>query len=110
VQGALDVGPQGTYPRPMTPEMLRSMVQSLAGVREDGDGFVLSDEWDTTVHAGRNGGGFSVPLVQRITLRTGFVVIDTRKETRYVLVEDEIRAIGQEPSAHDRQGRKTGFV
>ena len=90
-------------------DLLRAMLRSLSDVQEQGDSFAMSDDWDVTVHSGRKGVGFAVAHVVKIVLQPEFVVIETHKGHRYVLTDEDIQAIGQEPSTTDRSGRKAGF-
>ncbi len=85
------------------------MLRAMADVQEQGDVFGMSDDWDVTVHSGRKGAGFSVAHVTRVHLRPEFVVVETHKGHRYTIVDEDIYAIGQEPTATDRSGRKAGF-
>ncbi len=91
-------------------ELLRSMLRALADVRESGDVFEMADQWDVTLHAGHKGTSLTVPHVVRVTLKPDFVVVETSKKHRFVIVESEIHAIGQEPSERESKGRRTGFL
>ena len=91
-------------------DTVRAMVKALPEVKEDGSSLLFDANWEVTVHAGRDGGVTSVQQVTRITLENEFVLIETHKNQRVVLVLDQIRGITAEPSSTDRKGRKTGFV
>lgn len=91
-------------------EFLRSMLRAVSDVKEEGDAFEMNDQWDVTVHAGQKGASLTVPHVVRVTLKAGFVVLETSKKHRFVVVADDIRAIGQEPSERESKSRRTGFL
>ncbi len=89
---------------------LAAMLRSLADVSEDSDQFVMGDAWDVTAHAGRPGSGLSIQQVVRVRLAEGFVVVETAKGHRYVVVDSDLHAFAQEPAKGDRAGRKAGFA
>ncbi|MBL8603918.1 MAG: hypothetical protein JNK72_18470 [Myxococcales bacterium] len=90
-------------------EHLRAMLGALADVKVEGDRFTMGENWDVTLHAGRPGSGLSVQQVTTIELREGFALVETSKGHRYVIVDTDLHAIGQEPSKGERTGRKAGF-
>jgi hypothetical protein len=94
----------------MRSDLLRSMLRALSDVKENGDTYEMSDGWDVTVHAGRKGASFTVQQVIRVSLKPEFVLIETRKGNRHVIVDEEVSAFGQEPSERDsKTSRRAGF-
>mgnify|MGYP001216166353 FL=1 len=89
---------------------LAAMLRSLAEVSDDGSVFTMGDAWDVTAHAGRPGSGLSIQQVVKVKLDEGFVVVETAKGHRYVVVDTDLHAFAQEPAKGDRAGRKAGFV
>ncbi len=91
-------------------ELLRSMIRALADVKEEGNRYEMSEQWDVTAHMGRQRSTVTVQHVVRITLEPEFVVIETRKGHRYVVLDDEVHTLAQEPSEREsRGGRRAGF-
>jgi hypothetical protein len=95
----------------MTPkETVKAMLKSLPDVKEDGASVLLDVNWEVTMHAGRNGAPISVQHITRVTIENEFVVAETHKGQRIVMLLDEVRGFAAEPATGDRKGRKTGFV
>ncbi len=97
----------------MTPkETIKAMLKSLPDVKEDGASVLIDPNWEVTMHAGRNGAPISVVLITRVTLENEYVVAETHKNQRVVVLLDEVRGFQADPSSADRKGggRKTGFV
>jgi hypothetical protein len=95
----------------MTPkETIKAMLKALPDVKEDGASVLLDPSWEITMHAGRNGAPISAQLVTRVTIENEYVVVETHKNQRVVMLLDEVRGFAAEPSMTDRKGRKTGFV
>ncbi|MEI8258596.1 MAG: hypothetical protein WCJ30_23230 [Deltaproteobacteria bacterium] len=100
------------YPRGiMTPkDTVKAMLKALPDVKEDGASLVLDAAWEVTMHAGRNGAPISATLVTKVTIENEYLVLETHKSQRIVMLIDEVRGFTAEPSTTDRKGRKTGFV
>lgn len=95
----------------MTPkETVKAMLEALPDVKEDGGSLVLDAAWEVTMHAGRNGAPISAVLVTKVTIENEYVVVETHKNQRIVMLIDEVRGFTAEPSTTDRKGHKTGFV
>ena len=96
----------------MIKDIVRAMIKALPDVKEDGNSLLLDGNWEVTLHAGRATGGMQIQQITRLTLETDFVVIETHKGQRVVMLLDEVRGFAAEPSTTDRKsgGRKTGFV
>lgn len=91
-------------------EVVRSMIRSLSDVKEQGDVFEMSESWEVTAHAGRPGSSLTVAHVVKVEIKSDFVVLETSRGHRYVVLADDLHAWAQEPSRADSRGRKAGFV
>lgn len=91
-------------------DLLRSMIRALSDIREEGDTYEVSDQWEVTVHAGRKSAQLTVPHVIRIALKPDFVVLETNKGHRFAIVDEEVHAVAQEPSERESKNRRAGFA
>jgi hypothetical protein len=86
------------------------MLKALPDIREDGNNVHVDPGWEVTLHAGRGSAPVSIQQVTRVTVENEFLVVETQKNQRIVLILDDVRGFAAEPSSTDRRGRKTGFV
>lgn len=95
----------------MNRDTVRAMLKALPNTREDGNSVIFDPtNWAITLYAGRGGQAVSVEQVTKVTVETDFLIAETQREQRFVLVMEDVRGFAAEPCASDRRGRKTGFV
>jgi hypothetical protein len=85
------------------------MLKALPDVKEDGTTFLLDPAWEVMMHVGRHS-PISAQQITRLSIEDEFLVLETHKNQRIVVLIDEVRGFTAEPSTTDRKGRKTGFV
>lgn len=87
------------------------MLEALEGVTRKGSVFEFEDTWEVTLHAGHNGAPLSITHVVKLNFGLGerFVVAETSKGHRYVVIAEDLYAIAQVPSVNRDPGRRAGF-
>lgn len=94
----------------MAKDTVLAMLKALPGTREDGGNMLIDEAWDVTMHTGRNGAVLSVQALNKVTIQGDFLIAETHKGQRVVMLLEEVRGFIAEPSTNDRRGRKTGFA